>query len=121
MTLEEAKNLKQGDRVLVEMEVCYNSNGGIIDEEGDIWFRRAYAKPESIREKLAPPRRKFKEGDIVRYTGSGTLTYVCRDEFEDGSVFVGGLTRSVRYVFLELICAVENREDRPAAEEGGAA
>lgn len=121
MTLNEAKKLKAGDRVLVEAIIRDHAEG-IIDRKGNVRITNeiaddettdwSFTKPESIREKIAPPRRKFRDGDIVCYAGSGALAYVCRDELEDGSVFVGGLTKSIGYIFLKLVCPVEERHDR---------
>ena len=138
MTLEEAKQLKPGDRVLVEAEVVPsvtarfdgNSLADHISSQGNLSVKVASSghyknsfwvcAPEAIREKIAPPRRKFRGGDIVRYTGSGALAYVNRDEFEDGRVFAGGWTTPYKAEELILICAVENREDMNAAREANA-
>lgn len=81
MTLEEAKKLKPGDRVLVEAEVTCAVTGyprtHHISSRGNVGLKTPIISdppmahwmvaPEAIRGKLETPQRKFKEGDIVFY------------------------------------------------------
>ena len=117
MTLEEAKQLKPGDRVLVEM---YIDGSSVFNEYGHVCLESAYVLPEAIREKIAPPRRKFKKGDIVAVKREA-IYYVTDDEKEGLKVYLsatGEDTWSIRLVASELtlICAVEDREDRKGGE-----
>lgn len=123
MTLEEARQLKPGDRILVEMEVRNRPNGDApLDEEtGAVatfskWIKRLGMRTSihcsSIREKIAPPRRKFKAGDVV-YAFYGYWG-VSHDENENGFVEIGN-SNQIRSAFpseLILICAAEDRADR---------
>ena len=109
MTLEEAKQLKPGDLVLVEVLIDYAS---VFDEYGNVCLESAYVLPEAIRKKLEPTtRRKFKALDIVFAHDGYWIVGV--DEFEDGTVVVGmpGVIKRYKHKDLELICAAENRED----------
>ena len=130
MTLEEARELKPGDRVLVEAEVVPsvtarfdgNSLAEHITSQGNVSVKVASSghyknsfwvcAPEAIREKIAPPRRKFREGDIVKPIRSPYYYKVDRDEFEDGRVFAGGWSMPYKAEELTLICAAEDRADR---------
>ena len=126
MTNEEVQQLKPGDKVLVEAEVIVAMSGKspyihitrhgnvAVKSERDGCYGDCFytVNPSAIREKLAPPRRKFKEGDIVRGAGSNSLAYVNRDEFEDGRVFAGGWSTPYKAEELTLICAAEDRADR---------
>lgn len=112
MTEAEARQLKPGDRVLVEMK--------IQDVLGhSIYLFSKCADFSDIREKVAPPRRKFKKGDIVR-THRGYVFFAVEDEDEDGNVSVeqseeldaGHFAKAEN---LTLLLAMENRKDR---EEG---
>lgn len=124
MTLDEAKKLEHGDRVLVEMEVMKDSFFGETVSAGAVYIRAvgmenvaAAVKPEFIRKKLEPTtRRKFKALDIV--FAQGAYWIVGQNERDDGSVLVGMMGAISRYKHkdLELICAAENREDRKGAE-----
>ena len=113
MTLEEAKKLKIGDRILVEMEVGCNDNNEIIDRDGDIWLTRRYVKPERIREKL---RNKFRKGDIVAVKNEA-IYYVFEDEQEERKVYLSATGKDTWDVRLDasdltLICAAKDRADR---------
>lgn len=126
MTLDEAKKLKHGDRVLVEAEVCM----AVTDEQHfhitplnnvavKVARRGAHdasfwsVDPEAIREKIAP-LRKFKEGDIVELGGK---SYIVLEDERCGGVKIDYRDSVYSYMILhgshlKLICAVENREDR---------
>lgn len=111
MTLDEAKQLKPGDRVLVEME---------IQEvlESSVFLSSEYADFSNIREKIAPQRRKFRKGDIVWYRN--TFFRVLNDS--DGvSVYIAECGADVNpwnewLVVspgnIQLVSSVEDREDR---------
>lgn len=130
MTLEEAKKLKPGDRVLVEAEVICAVTGDTttphITIQGNVVVKvgvdgtctREYfpCAPSAIREKIAPPRRKFRKGDIVR-THRGYVFFAVEDENEYGEVSVEQSEELAAGYFakaenLTLLLAVENREDR---------
>lgn len=121
MTLEEARQLKPGDRVLVEAVIGLDPHDKrTIDRDGDVWLQKPYVKPEAIREKVAPPRRKFKKGDIVR-THRGYVFFAVEDEDEDGKVGVEHSEELDACHFAEaenltLLLAVENRKDRKEGE-----
>lgn len=136
MTNEEAKQLRPGDRVLVEAEVEIATTGEPphphISHIGNVAVKSAHdgsnslvfftVAPSAIREKLAPPRRKFRKGDIVR-THRGYVFFAVEDENEDGAVSVEQSEDLVADHFanaenLTLLVAVEKREDRSAAAEG---
>ena len=126
MTLEEAKQLKPGDRVLVEMVVAVETPARVIDGYGYVWLKKGYAKPEQIREKIVPQRRKFKAGDVV-LSSAGSIMLVRCDE---GGYPFARLVESFNYHNnhreindnlwdeLTLVCAVGNRADRSAAADG---
>lgn len=119
MTLEEAKQLKPGDRVLVEMDI---DDSSVFNEYGHVCLESAYVLPQDIREKIAPPRRKFKAGDIVAVKNEA-IYYVTDDEQEGRRVYLSITGKSEWDIHLvpddlTLICAVENREDRSAAADG---
>ena len=120
MTLEEARQLKPGDRVLVEMVVAGESPVGIVDGCGYVWLIRGYAKPESIREKITPPRRMFKAGDIVRVTDDiPHASFIVREDERVATIKMWGEGIGFKYVNadkLTLICAVEDRRDRKEDE-----
>ena len=110
MTLEEARQLKPGDRVLVEILIDYDS---VFDEYGNVCLESAYVLPEAIREKIAPPRRKFKKGDIVAVK-SGAIFYIAKDEQEGMRVFLAAVDGKTWDICLDasnltLICAAEDR------------
>ena len=119
MTEAEARQLKPGDRVLVEMEVFMDPHNSDIDKNSHVWLIGGLAKPEQIREKIAPPRRRFKEGDLVKFRGALAIIEVNRDELEDNLVFAGGFTKPFLFAELILVCAVEDRADRSAADGSG--
>ena len=113
MTEAEAKELKPGDRVLVEV---------VIQEvhEHFIYLSSEYVDFRNIREKVSPPRRKFKKGDIVAVK-SGSIYYVVDDEDEGEKVYLSITWKSTWDIRLfardlTLVCAVENREDRKEGE-----
>ena len=109
MDIEEAKQICKGDRIVVETTI---GDHDIINDDGSIILVRRYIPPRDIREKVAPPRRKFKEGDLVKFVGALAIIEVNRDEMGDNLVFAGGFTKPFLFAELILICAAENREDR---------
>lgn len=125
MTLEEAKQLKAGDHVLIEAEIrnwegrehsldetdenvairTKNRNGKLIN----IWVYRGH-----IREKIEPPRRKFEAGDIVVH--NKRIFFVESNEREDGVVCLtngGRVDYKSHYTQLELVCPYSGRADLP--------
>ena len=117
MTLDEARQLKPGDRVLVEM---YIDDSSVFNEYGHVGLESAYVLPEAIREKIVQPRRKFRKGDIVR-THRGYVFFAVEDENEDGEVSVERSEELAEGHFakaenLTLLLAVENRKDREEGE-----
>ena len=133
MTTEEAKQLKPGDRVLVEAEVTCAVTGyprtHHVTSRGNVALKTPIISdppmahwmvaPEAIREKLKPfyepeptTYRKFKALDIVFAHDGYWIVGV--DESEDGTVVVGmpGAIKRYKHKDLKLICAAENREDR---------
>lgn len=130
MTPEEAKQLKPGDCVLVEAFVAVGFNGqvqfgkrdnlfivlGRNGENGTIIYDRNLVRCEDIREKLTPPRRKFRKGDIL-LSRNGYIYFAVDDEDENGEVGVDYSEDSDAAYFVEaenltLMLAVENRKDR---------
>ena len=128
MTEAEAKELKPGDRVLVEATIREINNH--MPEDGNIYIALnvvnlehdeawSCVRCEDIREKIAPPRRKFRKGDIV--WGGQKFFHVVTDE-ADGAVSIAenGAEAQEHYFVspgeLTLVCAVENREDRKEGE-----
>lgn len=109
MDIEEAKQICKGDRIVVETTI---GDHDIINDDGSIILVRRYIPPRDIREKVAPPRRKFKAGDVVY--SFGKYWGLSHDEDNLGMVLMGcGSTqRHTHYSYVELICAAENREDR---------
>lgn len=110
MTLEEARQISKGDRIVVETTIGDND---IVNDDGYILLVRRYIPPSDIRKKLEPTtRRKFKALDIV--FAQGAYWIVGQNERDDGSVLVGMMGAISRYKHkdLELICAAENREYR---------
>ena len=133
MTLEEAKKLKPGDRILIEAIVRGHETRGTIDPDGDVRIsfelsRRgthewAFIKPEAIREKIVPPRRKFRKGDIVKDKSSGIYYDIAKDENDEAGLKDHIAARPsgnaeykstsyFRIGVLTLVCAVEDRSDR---------
>ena len=127
MTLEEAKQLKAGDRVLVEAEVICAATGeppdSPITSRGNVAVKVACScpnvmthccvAPEAIRKKVTTARRKFKKGDIVLYDSK--LWFIHRNEDENGIVEMSNgkkLMIKAHYSTLDIVCAAENREDR---------
>lgn len=129
MTLEEAKKLKLGDRVLVEAEVICSGIGephdSLITSCGNVAVKMACSSPigimccgvapEAIRKKIETSR-KFKKGDIV-VTKRGALYFVI--EPADGRRMVRLARKEdsdwelATYAHeLTLICAAEDRADR---------
>lgn len=127
MTIQEAKKLEPGDLILIEGIVRNNigkqtpmSKTGKsiavrykneIGEYYDDWIAVC-----NIREKLEPPRRFYKKGDIVKAkeTCSLALYYVAADELAGSSGIC--LTNGHRFTNvpaseLELVCAADKRED----------
>lgn len=131
MTLEEAKQLKDGDHILIEAIVrnliisnnqspfCDSGNTIGIRYKNELgYYENDYICISNIREKIEPPRRKFKEGDIVLVADG--VREVCEDE-TDGVVKVLYYCRGIvshKAKVLLLICPVEERHDRPAAADG---
>lgn len=109
MTLEEAKQLKPGDLVLAEVKIKATYKGCIS-------LSSQYVEFCDIREKIAPPRRRFKEGDLVKFLGDLSIIEVNRDELEGNLVFAGGFTKPFLFAELILVCAVEDRADRKGGE-----
>lgn len=119
MTPEEAKQLKTGDRVLIEAEVNVPGTSA-VDEHGEVHLyvpnimrKYFYCRPSSIREKLEPPRRKFEQGDIIRFANDARTYEVCGDEVR-GIVKVRNYCRGIvncKAEELLLVCAVEDRVD----------
>lgn len=121
MTPEEAKQLKTGDRVLIEAEVNVPGTSA-VDEHGEVHLyvpnimgKYFYCRPSSIREKLEPPRRKFKVGDIVKRKGTNRLYTVAQNEnighYDIGLLIDEHLTDEL-IEELELVCAFDDRADR---------
>lgn len=126
MTLEEAKQLKPGDRVLVEAEVICAATGEPPDSPittlGNVAVKMACScpigiaycgvAPEAIRKKVTTARREFKKGDIVLYDRK--LWFIHRNEDENGIVEMSNgkkLMIKAHYSTLDLVSAAENRED----------
>lgn len=108
MTPEEAKKLKPGDRVLAAVT---------IQEvlESSVFVSSEYVDFYNIVDKATPPRRKFREGDIVRIADDASFRVheVCGDEV-CGIVKVRYYCRGIvsyKAGELSLICAVEDRAD----------
>lgn len=122
MTPEEVKQLKAGDRILIEAIVRNWSFGSFhahLDEErGTVAIYTKSSDEETkyvsfvqysdIREKIVPPRRKFKRGDIVEHIKSSYLFFVDQDEYSDGTVALRSWSSRYNADELKLICAVEN-------------
>lgn len=117
MTLEEAKKLEHGDRILIEAEARAILTD-CVDEDGEVQFyvpnvigKSFYCKASCIREKLEP-RRAFEEGDIVKW-GIDSEIYVITDIVR--RIEIRGSDGECIYVPLsdiELVCAAEDRADR---------
>lgn len=135
MTLEEAKQLKPGDKVLLEAEVTtansrkpyehmtFHGNVAVmIAVCGTNAASCSCVSPEAIREKIAPQRRKFKIGDIVRVTNDiPHAPFIVREDEGAATIKIWGEGIGFKYVEadkLTLICAVEDRADRSAAANG---
>lgn len=114
MTLEEEKKLKPGDLVLVLVELVQRS-----EAEPDNWHGKTCVEslclcPEDIHSVYEPARRKFKNGDIVRYFDE--LRYVINEQDRFGVLIA--VEENARYGTmadaeeLTLICPVEDRHDR---------
>lgn len=124
MTIEEAKHLRPGDRVLIEA-VIDSLCGDIFQENRVLIAIKGYADsvdvaPEDIREKLPTPRRKFRKGDIV--SRNGHLYYVADDELNNGKVLLDCWDDGIMHTRADLLTlerAVENRENRSAADVSG--
>lgn len=121
MTLDEAKKLEHGDRVLVEMEVIRDSFFGETCSAGAVYIRAigmedvaAAVKPKFIRKKIETSR-KFKKGDIVKAVDNYPRGYfeMLEDE-RDGEIElrVDGESEFWDAWGARLVCAAEDREDR---------
>ena len=121
MTLEEAKQLKPGDRVLVEAKVRA-INGNTIDagnvrialnvrnlEHDEAW---PSVRCEDIREKITIPSRGFQTGDIVRYYDDLREVECFNPVPMVGLADGGDDPEWVEASEVELVCAVEDRADR---------
>lgn len=129
MTEAEAKELKPGDRVLVEATIREINNH--MPEDGNIYIALnvvnlehdeawSCVRCEDIREKITPPRRKFRKEDIVAVKNEA-IYYVTEDELEGVRVYLSATGEDtwdirLRASMLTLVCAVENREDRKEGE-----
>lgn len=126
MTKEEASKLKPGDRVLIEATIR-GCDKCAIDNDGDVRISLevlggtktdwAHIKPEAIREKISPPRRAFRKGDIVKLkdTCSLALYYVSADEIVGSRgicLDTGRRFAEVPASDIELVCSVDDRKDR---------
>lgn len=114
MNLSEAKQLKAGDRIIVEMVVGSNDEYRIIDADGDVWLTDRYVHHERIREKLEPPRRKFRKGDIVSAVDGEPSGFFELDEDEEAGeikVFINGEAEFWDAAEAQLVCDAKNRED----------
>lgn len=125
MTLEEARQLKPGDRVFIEANVASDETGRTIfaDEalsislDGGrgmsktlILVNPYIVRKEAIRKKIET-RRKFKKGDIVFFLDR--LFFVSSDGDENETeIFLDGDYYWARNSEIKLICAVEDRSDR---------
>lgn len=111
MTPEEAKRLIPGDFILIETQLYQND---IVGNDGYVMLRSRYINPNSILKKPDPPRRKFKNGDIVLFHDN--VFNVIDDESSDGVIIsiVNNKNHGNRVdpSDLTLVCAAENREDR---------
>lgn len=119
MTLEEASELKPGDKVLVEATV-HSQMGELaifrVQTECRPFVDLARVSYDKIRKRLPQPRRKFRRGDIVS-TRQGNVFFVVEDESDDGKVGAepneGWLAEHfIEAESLTLVCALENRMDR---------
>lgn len=117
MNIEEVKRLKHGDRVLVEMEVMQDRVDGTVCSCGHVLVRvpgmedaAASLKPHQIQEKL--PRRKYREGDIVRW-GDELREVQFFNAVPMVGLFDGGDDPEwCEAEEVTLVCAVEDRTDR---------
>lgn len=123
MTIEELEQLKHGDIVLVELEVMKDSFNGKVCNCGSVLVRHigtekaiASLKPFEIIKKV----RKLQSGDIVWYN-KALYRVVCNNETIPGTVYITNIKEkensneigfSVEANDIELICSVDNREDR---------
>ena len=120
MKLEEAKQLKTGDRVLIEAEVVQ-----CIDQDFDVYLSLKstvdgkehceFFSFEYITKKIMPTCRKFKVGDIVIPKGYETPLLVTADE-KDGVVETFNAV-PFSHELLILVCAVEDRKDRKGGKK----
>lgn len=125
MTLEEAGELKPGDKVLVEATVhSQMGDFAIFRVQTDCFpfVDMARVSYDKIRKRLPQPRRKFRRGDIVS-TRLGNVFFVVDDESDDGKVGAepneGWLAEHFAEAeSLTLICALENRMDRKVVING---
>ena len=115
MTLEEVKQLKQGDRVLVEMSVSVDTDGQPIVRDGLVFLYTRLVRPEDIREKITPSRRKFKKGDIV--SRNGHLYYVADDEMANGKVLLDCCGDGIMHTRADLLTLERGVEDRVNRKE----
>ena len=69
-------------------------------------------------EEAKKPRRKFRGGDVVYF--SGRCWELIEDEKDEGYLYMGcGPAISTKHVsVVKLVCAVEDRADRSAAADG---
>lgn len=132
MTPDEAKQLMPGDRVLLEAEVTYANYREKPDEHmtfyGNVAVKVAtcgahaaafwVVSPEAIREKLAPPRRLYKKGDIVIV--DETDVFVIHDDERPNRETIRVDHPNYKYTYIhktefhrmQLVCPVEDRHDR---------
>lgn len=127
MTPEQADKLRDGDRVLIEAEIsCTDKNASTLAKRtGTVSVSiKSYRGIENIyhvhylavREKITPPRRMFRKGDIVKHKDSYSLSlfYVAACELAGSSsvcLTTGNSFTEAPASELELICAVEDRVD----------
>lgn len=133
MTLEEAKRLKTGDRVLVEATIRELNNH--MPEDGNIYIALnvvnlehdeawSCVRYEDIREKVVPQRRRFKAGDVVLSRAGRILLVRCNEEESPTARLVESFNyhynhheiNTIAWDELTLVCAVGNREDRKEGE-----
>lgn len=125
MTLEEARRLKLGDKVLVEATVHSQvGDFAIFRVQTDCFpfVDLARVSYDKIHERIPQPRRKFRRGDIAKIeVRPGVFELViCDGETNDGRVMVRGLPKKEwpHYTRVKLVCAAHLRDDREEVSHG---
>lgn len=110
MTPEEAKKLRKGDIVLVEMGVKADE----LDKDGDVLLAREWTKPINIVKKV---RSKLVKGDIVKVKDSDRLAVVKNGEDLSGYIIASFYDNDRDADFFSpatdytLICSASKRDD----------